>query len=234
MPFVWRVVSNVPAPDGYFVKGAKAQLFAYQPRPGTPAGAWSGTVMGDSSYYYNQAHPMAQFTSIDSPLTQLTEAYPPVWDHLVELRLYLGAPNTPELTLHYAAADIQVTGKTWRLVAGGGSSCRAGKVTAVETAVHMPGAGNKPRPSPSATPTPTPTTSSPRPSGGQPRPATSSPRQAASGPPRTSGAGPGNASAALSHSSPAGVIAGLAIAVIAIVAVAIARRWWRRQRRATG
>jgi hypothetical protein len=144
-PFVWRVVSDVPAPKGYFVKGAKATMFAYQPREQTPAGAWSGTVMGAASYYSSGAHPMAQFTPIDSPLTQMTLAYPPLWDHLIELRLYLSAPNTPPLTTHYAAADIQVIGKTWRLVAGGHSSCTAGNAVSEEVVVGMPGAKGLPK-----------------------------------------------------------------------------------------
>ncbi|HYK33781.1 MAG TPA: hypothetical protein VEV63_17545 [Streptosporangiaceae bacterium] len=144
-PFVWRVVSDVPAPKGYFVKGAKATMFAYQPRQQTPAGAWSGTVMGAASYYSRAAHPMAQFTPIDSPLTQMTLAYPPLWDHLVQLRLYLSAPNTPPLTTHYAAADIQVIGKTWRLVAGGHSSCTAGNAVSEEVVVGMPGSRGKPK-----------------------------------------------------------------------------------------
>ena len=144
-PFIWRVVSDSPAPKGYFPKGAKATMFAYQPRQQTPAGAWSGTVMGAASYYSSQAHPMAQFTPIDSPLTQMTIAYPPLWDHLIELRLYLSAPDVPPLTVHYAAADLQVTGRTWRLVAGGHASCTAGNAVSEEVVVGMPGARDKPK-----------------------------------------------------------------------------------------
>ena len=100
--------------------------------------------MGAASYYTSSAHPMAQFTPIDSPLTQMTIAYPPLWDHLIQLRLYLGAPNAPPLTTHYAAADIQVIGKTWRLVAGGHSSCTAGNAVSEEVLTGMPGARGKP------------------------------------------------------------------------------------------
>ena len=101
--------------------------------------------MGAASYYFSRDHPMAQFTPIDSPLTQMTIAYPPLWDHLIQLRLYLGAPNAPTLTTHYAAADIQVIGKTWRLVAGGHSSCTAGNAVSEEALVGMPGARGKPK-----------------------------------------------------------------------------------------
>jgi hypothetical protein len=152
VPFVWRVVSSAAAPKGYFIKGAKATMFAYQPRPYTPAGGWSGTVMGAASYYSNAAHPMAQFTPIDSPLTQMTKAFPPLWDHLIELRLYLSAPEVAPLTSQYAAADIQVIGNTWRLVAGGHTSCTAGKAVSEEVVVGVPGAGAKPKPAPGGLP----------------------------------------------------------------------------------
>jgi hypothetical protein len=221
-PFVWRVVSNVRAPKGWWVKGAKAQMFAYQPRPYTPAGAWSGTIMGGPSYYGDRAHPMAQFTPIDSPLTQMTEAFPPIWDHLIELRLYLGAPGTPEDTLGYAAADIQVVGKTWTLVAGGNSSCTAGRVEAEEVAVNMPGASGKPKASQSVAAGST-NGSSPTPSSGGSGGSTGSPG-AASG-----------ASSASSQSSAGGeAVAGLAVAVVVIAVVVSGGMWWRRRRRATG
>ncbi len=220
-PFVWRVVSNVRAPKGWWVKGAKAQMFAYQPRPYTPAGAWSGTIMGAPSYYSNRAHPMAQFTPIDSPLTQMTEAFPPIWDHLIELRLYLGAPGTPEDTLGYAAADIQVTGKTWTLVAGGNSSCTAGRVEAEEVAVNMPGARATPKASQSASASAS-NSSSPAPSSGGSAGSTGSPA-AASG-----------ASSGSSQSSAGVALAGLAVAVVLIAVVISGGVWWRRRRRATG
>jgi len=247
-PFVWRVVSDVPAPQGYFVKGAKATMFAYQPRQGTPAGSWSGTVMAAASYYYDRAHPMAQFTPIDAPLTQMTSAYPPRWDHLIELRLYLSAPQIPVLMTHYAAADIQVTGKTWRLVAGGHSSCTAGKVTAVETSVGMPGARSKPKPPPSASPSASPSRpagkSSGRPLSGSSSPGPSSPGAPPTGAPSGSpGSGattpsgaapPGTAPTALSRSSSDRVITGV-IAGASVLAVALlGRLLWRRQRRETG
>ena len=202
VPFAWRVVSSVPAPKGYFVKDAKATMFAYQPRPYTPAGAWSGTVMGAASYYSNQAHPMAQFTPIDSPLTQMTKAYPPIWDHLIELRLYLSAPNTPTLTTHYAAADIQVIGLTWRLVAGGNSSCTAGQAVSEEVVVGMPGARAKPKPAPGG-PVGQRGTGSSHPLG-------------ASGGGSTAGA----------------AIVGIVIAVLVAAAATFGGLWWRRQHRA--
>jgi hypothetical protein len=217
-PFVWRVVSDVPAPAGYFVRGAKAQMFAYQPRPYTPAGAWSGSVMAAPSYYDNRKHPMAQFTPIDEPLSYMTIAYPPIWDHLIELRLYLGAPNVPEDTRGYAAADVQVKGNTWTLVAGGSASCTSGRVVSEEVVVGMPGARGTPKPSPSGSASPT---SSAPVSGGAPSSAPTGP--------------PGAVPAADSHSSGTGAAAA-AFGIVALVAAAAVSGslLWRRRRRATG
>jgi len=204
VPFVWRVVSSVAAPKGYFIKGAKATMYAFQPRPFTPAGGWSGTIMGAASYYTNPAHPMAQFTPIDSPLTQMTLAYPPIWHHLIELRLFLTAPNTPALTTHYAAADIQVIGKTWRLAAGGHASCTAGRAVSEEAVVGMPGARGRPR-----------------------HPQLGS-RDAAGS---TGGGGPGATSAS---SVGGEAIAGIVAAALLVVAAIFSGLWWRRRRAAAG
>lgn len=237
-PFVWRVVSNVGAPQGYFVKGAKATMFAYQPRQNTPAGAWSGTVMAAASYYYTRAHPMAQFTPIDAPLTQMTTAYPPRWDHLIELRLYLSGPRIPVLMRGYAAADVQVIGNTWRLVAGGHSSCTAGKVVAVETSVGMPGARSKPKPAPGGSPSAQPSRSPGKSS--DPSPPGSSRTAGQQGSPGSPGGstpaadGPGARPSALSHSSSDRVITGIIAGASAVTIAVLGRLLWRRQRRATG
>lgn len=219
-PFVWRVVSDVPAPGGYFVKGAKAQMFAYQPRPYTPAGAWSGSVMAAPSYYNNRKHPMAQFTPIDEPLSYMTIAFPPIWDHLIELRLYLGAPNAPEDTRGYAAADIQVKGNTWTLVAGGHSSCTSGQVVSEEVVVGMPGARGTPRPQPSGSA-----------SSGSPAPGSSPGGSAGPG----TRPGGGVVPVANSHSSGGGAAA-LTFAIVAVFLAAMVSGglWWRRRRRVIG
>ncbi|HEX9032448.1 MAG TPA: hypothetical protein VF834_11425 [Streptosporangiaceae bacterium] len=224
-PFVWRVVSDVPPPQGYFIKGAKAQMFAYQPRPYTPAGAWSGTVMGAASYYSSRTHPMAQFTPIDSPLTQMTLAFPPIWEHLIELRLYLGGPGLTEYVDHYAAADIQVSGNSWTLVAGGHSSCTDGKVVSVETVVGMPGASGTPKPS----------STSANGTGGSGSPGA----QPSAGTSAGSGQPPGGQLAANtttdSSSSAGGVALAVVIVLVAVIGVlATGSVWWRRRRRATG
>jgi hypothetical protein len=223
-PFVWRVVSDVPAPKGYFVKGSKAEMYAYQPLPGSPAGDWSGTLMAAPSLYSNPAHPMAQFTPIDFPLTQMTIAFPPKWDHLIELRLYLTSPGFPGYQTGYAAADVQVIGNTWTLVAGGHSSCTAGNVVAEEALVGMPGARGTPKPTPGAA------------AGGSGSAASSPGGSHSSG--STGSAGAPNQAQATASSSNSGLNAldGVFIGVgaLAVALLAAGGVWWRRRRRATG
>jgi hypothetical protein len=219
-PFVWRVVSDVPAPRGYFARGAKAALFAYQPRPFTPAGAWSGIGLAPATYYSNRLHPMAQFTPIDSALTQMTLQFPPIWHHLLELRLYLARPGVPELTRGYAAADIQVTGNTWTLVEGGHASCTSGRAVAEEVLLHMPGASGTPKPA----------------AGGSGPNASSGPSSGASGGPASSPLPGGSAApvAATRSSGTGAALAALGIVALAAVAVVSGGLIWRRKRRATG
>jgi hypothetical protein len=248
-PFVWRVVSDVPAPKGYFTKGAKSQMFAYQPRPYTPPGAWSGTVMGAASYYSDPKNPMAQFTPIDSPLTQMTGQFPPIWDHLLELRLYLGAPDTPEDEVGYAAADIQVIGSTWHLVAGGDASCTAGKVESVEVAVGMPGSTAKPKPAPGGSGNSNGGGSSTGNGSGGPSASAGSSSSGSPGSSSGSGSGGSNQSpgsrpstgttvtpvaASGSSSSTGPALVGFAVGVLVVAAFAVGAGWWRRRRRATG
>jgi len=143
-PFVWRAVGDVPAPKGYRVKGEVGILFGYQPRQYTPAGAWSGLPMAAASVYTNPDTPMAQFTPIDEPLSYLTKFFPPIWDGLIELRLYLGGPGLSEDAQGYAAADLRVTGDTWTMVEGGDASCTSGSAVSDEVSVGLRGANGKP------------------------------------------------------------------------------------------
>ncbi|HUB37384.1 MAG TPA: hypothetical protein VMA72_00885 [Streptosporangiaceae bacterium] len=226
-PFVWRVVSNVPAPKVYFRKGATAVMYAYQPREQTPAGAWSGSIMATPSYYSNRLHPMAQFTPIDEPLSYMTIAYHPIFDHLIQLRLYLGAPGMEEDESGYAAADLQVIGNTWRLVAGGGASCTSGKAISKETVVGMPGARGKPKPQAGAAKE---GTSSPSSSSGSGGSSTASSGSGAGG----SGTGSSGSFDAAHTSSAGPLVAGLAGAVVIVVALLASAVVWRRRRRIAG
>jgi hypothetical protein len=215
-PFVWRVVSDVRTPSAWWIKGTKAELYAFQPRPYTPPGAWGGVIMAAPSEYTNRLYPMAQMTPIDEPLTYMTEDYPPIWDHLLELRLYLGAPDREQDINDYAAADIQVIGNTWHLVAGGHSSCTAGKVESTEVMDGLPGASGMPKSS----------------SGAAAKTGTSTSTVAGSS---NSGSNTGSSSrgatdaASVAHTSGAGPVAaalGLSVLVVGglLIAAAVSRR----------
>lgn len=218
-PFVWRAVGNVPAPKGYRVKGEVAQLFAFQPRPYTPAEAWSGLPMVAASVYSNPDHPMIQSTPIDEPLSYFTKFFPPVWDHLEELRLYLAAPNTPEDTLGFAAADLQINGDTWTMVEGGTTGCTSGTAVSREVSVGLPGAKASLKPGVLVASSGTSHGSSATPAAGS----------------NSSGTSAGTSASAASDRQPSSGGTGVLVALSALVAAFAAATvgfWWRRRRRA--
>ena len=224
VPFVWRVVSDVPTPSAYRVKGVTATLFTFQPRPYTPAGAWSGEPLTAASLYTNFAHPMVQETPIDEPLTQMTNAFPPIWDHLIELRLYLGAPDRQPDVMHYAAADLQISGNTWTVVEGGTSGCTSGTAVSREALLGMPGASGTPRPG---------ATKAPGTAGGS----HTGPAAAAAGSSSDSPATGStiSASTASDDSSAVGGAAPAAIGIgLAVIVVLAATTLWRSRRRRAG
>jgi hypothetical protein len=213
-PFVWRVVSSEPTPQGYWVKGATAQLFAYRAQRQVSPYNWSGQVLAGASEYSNPAHPMAQFTPIDEPFTYMTVTFPAMWDGLYQLRLYLGGPYLEEYEQTYPAADIRVTGNTWTLVSGGHASCTTGTAVSREAMLGLPGANSSPSASASA----------------------SASSSAAAGATSSAGASSsaGTASAALASHSGSG--AGLLLAssgAVAVVLLATGGVWWIRRRRAS-
>jgi len=216
-PFVWRAVGSVAAPKSYRVKNAVAQLFAYQPRPYTPAEAWSGLPMVAASAYSNPDRPMIQSTPIDEPLSYFTKFFPPVWDHLEELRLYLGAPGAQEDTLNFAAADLVISGNTWTMVEGGTSGCTSGKAVSREVTVHLPGASASLNASPAAS------------SG------SSSATQAADTHSGSTSSGSNGTSATPVAKQSSSIGLGMIVALCALAAAFVAATggfWWRRRRKA--
>jgi hypothetical protein len=129
-PFVSRAVSSVRAPSPYDADGRKATLLAYQPRPGAAPTEWSGDTLTASTTYPDPAHPTATASARDFSLKDYLDTYPARWDGLVQLRLYLGAPNQPTLTRTYATTDIRVDGDTWSVVRAGTAGSAAGGASA--------------------------------------------------------------------------------------------------------
>jgi hypothetical protein len=201
-----------------------ATLFAFQPRPYTPAGAWSGEALTAASLYTNLAHPMVQETPIDEPLTQMTNAFPPIWDHLVELRLYLGAPGSEADVMQYGAADLRISGDTWTMVEGGTSGCKSGTAVSREVLLGMPGASGTPKPG---------ATKAPGAAGeSHPRPASAAAGSSSHSPAAGSTIA---ASTASDDTSSVGGVAPAAIGIgLAVVVVLAATTLWRSRRRRAG
>jgi hypothetical protein len=132
-PFAWRAVSSQPAQAPYSRAGRTALLLAYQPREGVPAGEWSGDELTASSRYSDAAHPMVAATSGDDSIKDFIGEFAPAWDGLLQVRMYLGAPDSPIYSLTYPAIDIKVTGNTWHAVDGGPVSCTSGRSESIET-----------------------------------------------------------------------------------------------------
>lgn len=133
VPFAWKAISSAPPPACYRGASARATLDAYQPLQYVDPGDWSGSQLTAASLFSNPDHPVAQATNVDQPLLGFTQAYPLHWDGLVEIRMLFTAVDKPQLQTPYAAAVLRVTGSTWTMVSGGGSSCSQGRGESVET-----------------------------------------------------------------------------------------------------
>ena len=139
-PFVARAVSSVAAPQGYHAEqGGKATLFGFQPRNGVDPADWSGRQLTASSYFSNDAHPMTDGTPLDYSLADFLSVYPARWTGLVQLRMFLGAPNSPTITSSYAATVVRVSGNTWTVVNNGTVDCSDGRTRSIER-VYLPAA----------------------------------------------------------------------------------------------
>lgn len=132
-PFAHTAVGVTKAPEGYNVAGMTATLFAYQPRKGVAPGQFSGEALAAASRYSNAAHPMSGLTALDYSVADFMDTFPTLVDGFLQLRLYLGAPDQPIYKQKYDAMDLQVTGKTWKVVKGGQPDCTAGSYTTVES-----------------------------------------------------------------------------------------------------
>jgi hypothetical protein len=225
-PFAWRAVSSVAAQSPYDAPDRTATLYGYQPRQGLPAGDWSGQALTASARYTNPAHPMAAATAGDDSLADFIAAYQPQWDRLIQLRMYLGAPDHPVYSLEYPALDIRVSGTTWRAVDGGAVDCRSGHSTSIESILlthkQITGHPNH-RSAASARHRRHGGSASPGTSNGGSAPAAAAPAAA------TAGAGPAVPAVATSHTSSARaagltILIALAIALLIGTAVGFRRR----------
>jgi hypothetical protein len=198
-PFVWRAVGTSAAPAPWNKAGKTATLYAYQPRPATAPGLWSGQELTASARYSNAAHPMAAATPADLSFSDFVDTFPPLVQGLYQLRLVLGAPDTPQRVRPYDATTIQVTGSTWHVVGTPASvACNSGTSESIETLL-LPSTSLVASTSSSA-----PVTSSSAPTG---TPTQSSGGHSASATPEASASSAADSSAATRSSSAAPAIA---------------------------
>jgi hypothetical protein len=126
-PFVGQAVASAPAHSPYDGYGKTATLYAYLPMEGQPAEDWAGEQMTASAYYSNPAHPMTRASADDGPqLRAFVHGFPPKWNGLVQLRMYLGAVRQPLYRSTYPATYIEIKGNTWKVVRGGTVPCDSG------------------------------------------------------------------------------------------------------------
>ena len=129
-------------PTGY----TRATLDVFQPIQYVNPGDWTGYELTDDSIFSNPVHPMAQATYADAPLIWPDKSMPPYWEGLYELRMVFSAVNKQPYDFTYPTAVIRVTGNTWTLVQGGGSSCTDGSAVSVATYLLPKSDTAKPKP----------------------------------------------------------------------------------------
>jgi hypothetical protein len=149
-PFAWRAVSSVAAPAAYSGSSRTAILLAYQPIEGLAPSDWSGDELTASARYSNPSAPMAAATAVDESLAQYMLEYKPLWDGLLQLRIYLGAAGEQLHSVSYPTLDIRVSGDTWTALDGGQVNCKSGTAESLETAL-LPASQLKPQGSSSTT-----------------------------------------------------------------------------------
>jgi hypothetical protein len=132
VPFVAKAIDSTPAAAPYNGSGETATLFIYQPRQGIDPSNWYGEQFGASNPSSTPQHPTTTLTAGDGALAAALADYPPKWDGLMELRIYLGAPNEPIYNSTYDATDIKITGDKWQVARGASVSCGDGQSVSLE------------------------------------------------------------------------------------------------------
>lgn len=209
--FVPAAAASSPAPEGYASgQGAKATLYAFQPRKGVDPGEWSGFQLTGGSIFSDSQHPLVAGTNLDPSLRDFMSAYPLRWDGLLQLRIYYTAPNRVVSRRTYPAAVLRVSGGSWTLVQGSTAlKCDLSKVVSGER-VLLPASDFDPK-HPAVTPAPAPS--------GRKAPVHGSATPTAR---RTTPAGVGTS--ASTH--PSGSIAATAQSVAAKRSSSVAGLWW--------
>lgn len=223
-PFVWRAVGSAPGTGPYRSEaGRTAALYGYQPKSDTPPDEWNGEYLTASSAYSNSALPMAGATAADPSLADLLSDYPPRWNGLVQLRMFLGAPRQATKTDTYNSATIRVSGDRWTLLDGGNAPCNSGTAQSAELVLPSVRA--------LGTPAPNATTDAPVKPGAH-RAAANGATTSPSGDSAQSAVAAGARSTASSRPTSTATLVGWVVAGVALACTGAAGIWWRLGRRA--
>jgi hypothetical protein len=189
VPFVWAAVASSPARPPFDRPGRTATLFAFQPRQGVAPQEWNGQQLTTGLSYSDPAHPVA-VASLDegAAFKSFLDSYPPQWNGLVQLRIFLGVPDGGIHNTSYPTADLQVKGDTWTVLRAGDLPCDVAVAS-----LKLAGAPSTPVPGSSST------------TGGS---GGSTPGTASGGHPGSSSAATGTAQPGISPSMSGGVAAG--------------------------
>jgi hypothetical protein len=224
-PFVWRAIGAKDGPSTYDAAGRTAILLAYQPRQNVLPGQWSGEGLTASARYTPAGHPIVAATPGDVTLADFISDYPLMWDNLIQVRIYLGAPDAPIYSRQYNAADIKVSGDTWTVLDPASVPCNVGTSTSIET-ILLPSVAAMPTPTPGVIPSSSASLS------GATAPTSSAPLTSAGA---TSGTAAASASTNATKALPASKSTGPAAWLWAVLAVAVAGLagtgavFWRRR-----
>lgn len=241
-PFSAKAVSSYVPPKAYNDPRDTAFLLGFQPRQGVDPGQWSGKVLTANSSYTDSRHPSAQVLRGDITLGQLVHDFPPRWDGLMQIRLYLSTPNAGVYKANYAADDLRISGGRWQVVHPATLSCTSGTALsqALALGVAPPQSGSpsgnaqsqtRPSEQPPSSSQPNGVSSTPSPSAsaqaaGGTGAATAGPSGASSGA-KSGSASAGHSGTRSGDSSPIGAVLGV---VGVLAALAAGGLLWRRRK----
>ncbi|HKC27474.1 MAG TPA: hypothetical protein VKB75_05635 [Jatrophihabitans sp.] len=224
-PFVWRAVGSSAATTPFNGAGRTAALYGYQPIKDVDPTMWEGEFLTAGATYTNPSRPMAAATAYDPSLADLLGDYPPKWNGLLELRMFLGVPGEPTYTAKYNAATIHITGSRWTLLQGGREGCNSGVSNSSENLLPYVRAAR--------TPAPNATTVAAQPSHGkQGISSAAGSRRTASASPDSSPSRVAQSPAAVNRSSSSGTSSPLpwVLLAVAVAAAGGGVAWWRIKR----
>jgi hypothetical protein len=222
-------VGGTPAGAPFNGDHRSAILTAYQPRKAIDPGNWSGQSMTGMSQYTNPKNPMVEILPRDYTLKGFLTGYPAQWDGLVQLRVFLKAPNQGTKNDTYAATTLKVTGSTWQQVgAAAGDVCKTGTAVSIARILGLSTAAPSIKPPGSGS-----TGSAVAPSSSRPGASTSTPSAVGT----SADPSVAQASGALSKEKLAGASAASStgpltwVLLVALLAVATGLVWlWNRRR----